>query len=157
MSASIDKTVTRFAVLMSRHWNVSTEGCWPDHRLDRGKLPRRLDTNVLGVILSMKHEVRVMQKQGSGSIINISSTYGFTKVRYASFMLGGGTLSVLSVGGYRDRQSGIRERRGVWSDDTGMLTCSSARRRTARFLVTGVLMGRPAGVSLPTRSSSSPD
>ncbi len=34
------------------------------------------DTNVLGVILSMKHEVRVMQDRGSGSIINISSTYG---------------------------------------------------------------------------------
>jgi hypothetical protein len=29
-----------------------------------------------GVILSMKHEVRVMQGQSSGSSINISSTYG---------------------------------------------------------------------------------
>lgn len=34
------------------------------------------DTNVLGTILSMKHELRVMQAQGRGSIINISSTFG---------------------------------------------------------------------------------
>src|SRR5216683_2162195 len=34
------------------------------------------DTNVLGTLLSMKHELRVMQSQGSGSIVNISSTYG---------------------------------------------------------------------------------
>src|SRR6478736_5822441 len=36
------------------------------------------DTNVLGTLLSMKHELRVMLAQGSGSIINISSTYGQT-------------------------------------------------------------------------------
>jgi NAD(P)-dependent dehydrogenase (short-subunit alcohol dehydrogenase family) len=34
------------------------------------------DTNVLGVLLSMKHELRVMQAQGSGSIVNLSSTLG---------------------------------------------------------------------------------
>jgi NAD(P)-dependent dehydrogenase (short-subunit alcohol dehydrogenase family) len=34
------------------------------------------DTNVLGVLLSMKHEMRVMQAQGSGSIVNLSSTMG---------------------------------------------------------------------------------
>jgi len=34
------------------------------------------DTNVLGVLLSMKHELRVLQAQGSGSIINISSVLG---------------------------------------------------------------------------------
>ncbi|MEP6504524.1 MAG: SDR family oxidoreductase, partial [Betaproteobacteria bacterium] len=34
------------------------------------------DTNVLGVILSMKHELRVMAAQGSGSIVNVSSAYG---------------------------------------------------------------------------------
>jgi NAD(P)-dependent dehydrogenase (short-subunit alcohol dehydrogenase family) len=34
------------------------------------------DTNVLGTLLSMKHELRVMQAQGSGSIINLSSTMG---------------------------------------------------------------------------------
>ena len=34
------------------------------------------ETNVLGTLLSMKHELRVMQAQGSGSIVNISSTMG---------------------------------------------------------------------------------
>jgi NAD(P)-dependent dehydrogenase (short-subunit alcohol dehydrogenase family) len=31
---------------------------------------------VLGTLLSMKHEMRVMQAQGSGSIVNLSSTMG---------------------------------------------------------------------------------
>ena len=34
------------------------------------------DANVLGVLLSLKHELRVMSAQKSGSIINVSSTYG---------------------------------------------------------------------------------
>ncbi len=34
------------------------------------------DTNVLGTLLAMKHELRVMTAQGSGSIVNISSTMG---------------------------------------------------------------------------------
>lgn len=34
------------------------------------------DTNVLGVLLSMKHQLRIMQQQGSGSIINVSSLLG---------------------------------------------------------------------------------
>jgi NAD(P)-dependent dehydrogenase (short-subunit alcohol dehydrogenase family) len=34
------------------------------------------DTNVLGTFLSLKHELRIMQPQRSGSIINISSTMG---------------------------------------------------------------------------------
>jgi NAD(P)-dependent dehydrogenase (short-subunit alcohol dehydrogenase family) len=34
------------------------------------------DTNVLGVLLCMKHELRVMTAQQSGNIINISSTFG---------------------------------------------------------------------------------
>jgi NAD(P)-dependent dehydrogenase (short-subunit alcohol dehydrogenase family) len=32
--------------------------------------------NVLGTLLSMKHELRVMVAQGHGSIVNVSSTYG---------------------------------------------------------------------------------
>ena len=39
---------------------------------------------MLGTLLSMKHESRVMQAQGSGSIINISSAYGHLGARGAS-------------------------------------------------------------------------
>ena len=34
------------------------------------------DINVRGVFLSLKHELRVMSGQGSGSIVNLSSTFG---------------------------------------------------------------------------------
>jgi NADP-dependent 3-hydroxy acid dehydrogenase YdfG len=46
------------------------------------------DTNVLGVILSMKHEMRVMQGQDSGSIFDISSTYGHEGAARASVYVG---------------------------------------------------------------------
>jgi NAD(P)-dependent dehydrogenase (short-subunit alcohol dehydrogenase family) len=42
------------------------------------------DTNVLGILLSMKHELRVMQAQRSGSIVNVSSAYGHLGVAGAS-------------------------------------------------------------------------
>jgi NAD(P)-dependent dehydrogenase (short-subunit alcohol dehydrogenase family) len=34
------------------------------------------DTNVLGVLLGMKHQLRVMQRQSFGGIVNVSSTMG---------------------------------------------------------------------------------
>ncbi|NGX07530.1 glucose 1-dehydrogenase [Mycobacteroides franklinii] len=34
------------------------------------------DTNVLGTLLSLKHQLRAMQKQRSGAIVNVSSLYG---------------------------------------------------------------------------------
>jgi NADP-dependent 3-hydroxy acid dehydrogenase YdfG len=46
------------------------------------------DTNVLGVILSMKHQVRAMQEQGSGGIVNISSTHGHEGAAGASVYVG---------------------------------------------------------------------
>jgi NAD(P)-dependent dehydrogenase (short-subunit alcohol dehydrogenase family) len=42
------------------------------------------DTNVLGTLHSMKHEMRVMLNQGSGNIVNVSSTYGRTGAADAS-------------------------------------------------------------------------
>jgi NAD(P)-dependent dehydrogenase (short-subunit alcohol dehydrogenase family) len=34
------------------------------------------DTNVRGLLFCLKHELRVMTERGSGSIVNLSSTYG---------------------------------------------------------------------------------
>ncbi len=39
---------------------------------------------MLGTLLSMKHEIRAMLKQNSGSIVNISSSLGRTGTPYAS-------------------------------------------------------------------------
>lgn len=46
------------------------------------------DTNVLGVVLSLKHELRVMIPNRHGSIINISSSYGSIGAAYASIYVG---------------------------------------------------------------------
>src|SRR5712692_7460446 len=42
------------------------------------------DTNVLGTLLSLKHELRVMTAQRSGNVVNIASTYGHEGAAYAS-------------------------------------------------------------------------
>ncbi len=73
----VAETLQRFGRLDIAINNAGTEGL-------RGLVTEQtaesysatFDTNVLGVLLSMKHELRVMLSQGSGSIVNISSAYG---------------------------------------------------------------------------------
>src|SRR5712664_621304 len=75
--ALVDKTVARFGRLDVAVNNAATEGqVGPITDQTAESYAATFDTNVLGVVLSMKHEVRAMQAQGSGSIVNISSTYG---------------------------------------------------------------------------------
>ena len=73
----VDKTVARFGRLDIAVNAAGTEGK-PGPATDQTaeSYAATFDTNVLGTILSMKHELRVMQAQGSGSIVNISSTFG---------------------------------------------------------------------------------
>ncbi len=73
----VDKTVARFGRIDAAVNTAGTEG-QPGFVVDQTaeSYAATFDTNVLGVLLSMKHELRVMLPQGSGSIVNVSSAYG---------------------------------------------------------------------------------
>src|ERR1700730_17029026 len=73
----VDQTIKRVGRLDSAVNNAGTEGL-------RGLVTEQtaesyaatFNTNVLGLLLSMKHELRVMLPQGSGSVVNVSATSG---------------------------------------------------------------------------------
>lgn len=81
----IDTAVSKYGRVDVAVNNAGTEG-------KRGPLIEQnpetyaatFDTNVLGTMLSLKHELRAMIAQRSGSIINISSTFGRQGVAGAS-------------------------------------------------------------------------
>jgi NAD(P)-dependent dehydrogenase (short-subunit alcohol dehydrogenase family) len=73
----IDQTLARFGRLDIAVNNAGTEGTpGPIVEQTAASYAATFDTNVLGTLLSMKHEMRAMRAEGSGSIINLSSTFG---------------------------------------------------------------------------------
>src|SRR5882762_10200693 len=144
--AMVDKTAARFGRLDVAVNNAATEGqVGPITDQSAESFAATFETNVLGVVLSMKHEVRVMQAQGSGSIINISSTYGHEGAAGASVYVGskhaveGITKSVA----LELAKSGIRVNAvAPGPTDTGMLTRFTGTPQNKAALVTTVPMGR---------------
>jgi NAD(P)-dependent dehydrogenase (short-subunit alcohol dehydrogenase family) len=73
----VDKTVARFGGLDVAVNNAGTEGKpGPVTEQSAESYAATFETNVLGTLLSMKHELRMMLSQRHGSIVNVSSIYG---------------------------------------------------------------------------------
>jgi NAD(P)-dependent dehydrogenase (short-subunit alcohol dehydrogenase family) len=85
----VDIAVERFGRIDAAVNNAGTEG-EPGAIVDQtaASYAATFETNVLGTLLSLKHELRVMQAQRHGSIVNISSTYGHEGAAFASVYAG---------------------------------------------------------------------
>ncbi len=144
--ALVDGSVARFGRIDMAVNNAGTEGKpGPIAAQTAESYAATFDTNVLGTILSLKHEARVMQAQKSGSIVNVSSTYGHEGAAYASMYAGskhaveGITKSIaLELAGSGVRVNAV----APGPTDTGMLNRFTGTEENKARLASGVPLGR---------------
>jgi len=122
----VDKTVARFGRLDIAVNNAGTEGkLGPVTEQTAESYAATFDTNVLGTLLSMKHELRVMVPQGAGSIVNVSSAYGSIGAPGASVYVGSkhAVEGMTKSAALEVAETGVRVNVvAPGTTDTGMLT-----------------------------------
>jgi NAD(P)-dependent dehydrogenase (short-subunit alcohol dehydrogenase family) len=144
----VDQTVKRFGRLDIAVNNAGTEGVpGPVTEQTAESFAATFDTNVLGTLLSMKHELRVMLNQGSGSIVNVSSAYGSVGAAGASVYVASKHAierltksAALEVAGTGVRVNVV----APGTTDTGMLTRFTGTDETKAALVSTVPVKRMA-------------
>ena len=108
----IDQTVKRFGRLDVAVNNAGIEGHpGPVTEQTADSFTSVFETNVLGTLLGLKHEMRVMVAQGGGSIVNLSSVLGKVGAPgsvglFGEQTRGGGADEVGSLGRRRVRRTG---------------------------------------------------
>jgi NAD(P)-dependent dehydrogenase (short-subunit alcohol dehydrogenase family) len=142
----IDQTVARFGRLDAAVNSAGTEGKpGPVTEQTADSYAATFDTNVLGTLLSMKHELRVMLGQHTGSIVNVSSTYGHAGTRNASVYAaskhaveGLTTSAALEVAGSGVRVNAV----APGPTETGMLNRFTGSAERKAGLISTVPLGR---------------
>jgi NAD(P)-dependent dehydrogenase (short-subunit alcohol dehydrogenase family) len=150
----IDKTVARFGrldVAVNCAGTAGKPGMVTEQSAE--SYAATFDTNVLGTLLCMKHELRAMLAQGSGNIINVSSTFGHTGGAGASVYVAskhaveGLTKSAaLEASGFGVRVNAV----APGPIDTGMLTRFTGSDERKSGLIAGVPLkrvGRPEEIA----------
>jgi NAD(P)-dependent dehydrogenase (short-subunit alcohol dehydrogenase family) len=146
VTSLIDQTVARFGRIDAAVNAAGTEGQpGPVTEQTGESYAATFDTNVLGTLLSMKHELRVMRAQGRGSIINISSTYGHEGAAGASVYAASkhAVEGLTKSAALEGAGSGVRVNAvAPGPTDTGMLTRFTGTPEKKAALVTTVPMAR---------------
>jgi len=144
--ALVDKSVARFGQLDVAINNAGTEG-QPGPVVDQtaDSYAAVFDTNVLGTLLSMKHELRIMQAQGHGSIVNVSSAYGHIGAAGAAVYVGSkhAVEGMTKSAALENAALGIRVNAVAPGPiDTGMLSRFTGNSQNKAALISQVPFGR---------------
>lgn len=146
VKALVDGTVARFGRLDIAVNNAGTEGQpGPITNQTEETYKATFDTNVLGTVLSMKHELLVMLAQGSGSIVNVSSTFGSRAAAGASMYIGSkhAVEGITKAGALEGAAFGVRVNAVAPGPiETGMLNRFTGSKEAMAGMSKGVPMKR---------------